>query len=413
MEDYEKLYKNALENMKRFRDALNNHEETDLWALKKEIVTDIEYYFPELKDSEDERVKKRILLSLEKDLMATKNSGCDIQDLEQCIAWLEKQGGNNNQNWKPSKGQINALEHFVRSIGESGYASPYDDNTKLLYSLINDLYKLKKQDEQKPILDFKASNWYVSKVDGKIHDMTYNPTDRTEPKFKVGDFIVYDYCMGRIVEITNDAYLLDIGQGIPFSCEDNVHLWTIKDANEGNILAGKIDGDSYIFIFKTIKDGWIETYGHYYNAVNRFCVPSQLFCRDYQGTFIPATKEQRDTLMKAMADAGYEWDADKKELKKLTQSVTKKSDKVWSDEDEERIKNTLSVLDVQVCWDGATGKKGNPYQKEIDWLKSIKERIIWKPSKKQMETLEYYMHTLLATEHKEVLFGLYNDLKKL
>jgi len=44
--------------------------------------------------------------------------------------------------WKPSEEQINALEHFVRSIGESGYASPYDNNTKLVYSLFNDLKKL-------------------------------------------------------------------------------------------------------------------------------------------------------------------------------------------------------------------------------------------------------------------------------
>ena len=43
---------------------------------------------------------------------------------------------------------------------------------------------LKKQDEQKPILDFKASNWYVSKVDGKIHDMTYNPANKVEPNKK-------------------------------------------------------------------------------------------------------------------------------------------------------------------------------------------------------------------------------------
>ena len=54
--------------------------------------TALETIIPELKESEDERVKKRILLSLEKDLMATKNSGCDTQDLEQCIVWLEKQG---------------------------------------------------------------------------------------------------------------------------------------------------------------------------------------------------------------------------------------------------------------------------------------------------------------------------------
>ena len=85
----------------------------------------------------------------------------------------------------------------------------------------------------------------------------------------------------------------------------------------------------------------------------------------------------------------------------------------WNKDDEERIKNIISVLDVQVCWDGATGKKGNPYQKEIDWLKSLRPQSTWKPSDEQMITLEYYMHTLVCNEHKEILFGLYSDLKKL
>ena len=34
----------------------------------------------------------------------------------------------------------------------------------------------------------------------------------------------------------------------------------------------------------------------------------------------PATKEQRDALMKALNDAGYEWDIEKKELKKKRKS---------------------------------------------------------------------------------------------
>ena len=45
--------------------------------------------------------------------------------------------------WMPSDEQMEALEHFVRSVGESGYASPYDNNTKLLYSILSDLKKLK------------------------------------------------------------------------------------------------------------------------------------------------------------------------------------------------------------------------------------------------------------------------------
>ena len=227
---------------------------------------------------------------------------------------------------------------------------------------------LEKQGEQKPILDFKARNWYVSKVDGKIHDITYNSTDKVESKFKVGDYIVSDYCMGRVIEITNDAYLLDTGQGIPFSCENKVHLWTIADANEGNILAGKIDGDNYILIFKTIKDGWIETYGHYYNAVNRFCVPSQLFCRSYQGTFTPATKEQRELLFKKMNEAGYEWDADKKELKLLiTNGGDFEPKQEWSEKDEKMYRMCVDAVEYY----------HTPEDESIvrDWLKSLKDRL--------------------------------------
>ena len=126
--------------------------------------------------------------------------------------------------------------------------------------------------------------------------------------------------------------------------------------------------------------------------------------------------------------------------------------KEWSEEDEERIKNILSVLDVQVCWNGATGKKENTYQKEIDWLKSLKpkswtkedkERYIsclqrlgsgnpeqsetinskwfkehvypqsqWKQSDEQMEAL--YEETQKSDRIRdERIVSLYNDLKRL
>lgn len=59
--------------------------------------------------------------------------------------WLKSLRPQNR--WKPSDEQMDALEHFVRSIGESGYASPYDANLKLVHSLLNDLKKLKEVDK--------------------------------------------------------------------------------------------------------------------------------------------------------------------------------------------------------------------------------------------------------------------------
>ena len=51
--------------------------------------------------------------------------------------------------------------------------------------------------------------------------------------------------------------------------------------------------------------------GNFYNDIGK----NECFCT-IDAPVTPATKEQRDVLMKAMNDAGYEWNAEKKELKK-------------------------------------------------------------------------------------------------
>ena len=132
--DYEKAYKEALERARSYY----NNEEVRVGMTPIEL----EEIFPELGESEDERIRKA--------LVRFHKSTIDVDGIkgEEIVAWLEKQG--QETSWKPSKGQINALEHFVRSIGESGYASPYDNNTKLLVSLLHDLEKLEKQGEKKP-----------------------------------------------------------------------------------------------------------------------------------------------------------------------------------------------------------------------------------------------------------------------
>ncbi len=146
--------------------------------------------------------------------------------------------------------------------------------------------------------------------------------DKIKPKIKVGDWVVNDYCRGRVVELTDDAYLLDTGQGIPFSCEHNAHLWTIQDAKDGDVLCCK---SGWMCIFKAINnhtntfssycfmdsDKWFSNRGSEGHTLDKE------FIKAYHGEIHPATKEQRDALMKAMNDAGYEWDAKKKELKKL------------------------------------------------------------------------------------------------
>jgi len=141
--------------------------------------------------------------------------------------------------------------------------------------------------------------------------------EEVQPKFKVGDFVVSDYCMGRVVEITSDAYLLDTGQGIPFSCEHNAHIWNINVAKDGDILV--CVEDKRPFIFKGLLDKF-----HPENPV-AYCgiVSRDLFnISSGDGWWTedevqPATKEQSDFLFAKMKEAGYMWDAEKKELEEI------------------------------------------------------------------------------------------------
>lgn len=138
-------------------------------------------------------------------------------------------------------------------------------------------------------------------------------------KFSVGDFIADYYCRGRVVKLTDDSYLLDTGQGIPFSCEDNAHLWTIEDAKDGDVLAGY----ETIVLFKEIEDLYIKCYctcylGHKHTV--------WVDTHQDKSAYHPATKEQRKLLFREMKIAGYEWNAEKKELRKIEQNPADKAE---------------------------------------------------------------------------------------
>lgn len=90
---------------------------------------------------EDERNLQGIIDEIE----ANKHSApdYDLATYDKFLSWLKSFKPRNR--WKPSDVQIEALEHFIRSIGESGHASPYENNTKLLYSLLEQLKKIREE----------------------------------------------------------------------------------------------------------------------------------------------------------------------------------------------------------------------------------------------------------------------------
>ena len=199
------------------------------------------------------------------------------------------------------------------------------------------------------------------KVVVNAEDVEQKPSDTVEPKFKVGDWIVskYMHLIMQILNNDNGSYKTVETDGTERNdsydfIERNFKLWSIEDAKDGDVLAE----DSCIFIIQKLGDNntAAKTYCTLYDDGD-FDDGSILYF-DVDSTK-PATKEQRDTLMKAMADAGWEFDFEKKELKKIEQKPA------WGEEDEEILRTIIS--------DGIRCAGLDMLQ--INWLKSLKERI--------------------------------------
>lgn len=156
-----------------------------------------------------------------------------------------------------------------------------------------------------------------------------------ESKFKVGDWVVSTRepsLTYRILEsnVTNELGELDykveiysngIYEKTCFIASNKMdewgRLWTIQDAKDGDVLVT----EDYIFIFKYILHGGVHLYCHYNIDDEEFDsdIPDAIIgnIHDKGAHFRPATKEQRDLLFAKMKEAGYEWDAEKKELRKI------------------------------------------------------------------------------------------------
>lgn len=307
-----------------------------------------EEIFSEFEESGDERIRKDIIAFIKK----RDRSGCDY-DYDKWIAWLEKQKDTNV---------------LIQEVSEKAYTEGMRVERK---------HWLEKQGEQKPILDFKASNWYVSKVDGKIHDLTYNPTDKVEPKFKVGEWVVNneDGSVSQITGIVHDPgsnyYAYDCtDERFHSTSEKDYHLWTIQDAKDGDVL--ELDCGIGILKDRCIDDYNIHCYCYYSNE-GLLEIDEDGLYDIYQSN--PATKEQRDTLFAKINEAGYVWDAEKKELKLLIsnggdfETGNSEQNPAWSEDDEFVVKELGGILY------NAYGISDDERETCTNWLKSIEGRV--------------------------------------
>lgn len=153
---------------------------------------------------------------------------------------------------------------------------------------------------------------------------------KSKPKFKVGDWLL-DKEKGEFPVLIagydeEKGYLAKYNIGIETYfwrdiIENEYRLWEFSDAKEGDVLV--VNGNSkeykWIGIFKAhTSDTSFSSHCHYNCGMCEF-VTHIARCR--HGTkyndIRPATTEERDLLFSKMEEAGYQWDAVNKELRKI------------------------------------------------------------------------------------------------
>lgn len=273
--NYEKLYKEALNRAKH---ALNC-DINGLVSTDKQLIFSM---FPELKESKADRIRKELLDYLNERRIIERLT--DTRVKKEWITWLEKQG--EYKETLCDKCKREQPSHSCQDITELGRCAV--------------------EHEQKS-------------------------ADKAEPKFKVGDWVVYNDANVYIVKKIDYIYIIPRYElenidgdklSIPFTADYNLRNWTIQDAKDGDVLAFYSNYRCAIMEqFGVVKQyigqhGGCDTTFSIYVGVdweNNFQIGGYMGSPDIR----PATKEQRDTLFAKMKEVGCVWDAEKKLLKPL------------------------------------------------------------------------------------------------
>lgn len=298
--DYEKKYREALERMKSW--ARGEHPECFTEAQKA-----AEFIFPELKGSEGEKIRKSLLEYLHTLPNHYAHNGVCASEW---TAWLEKQ--------VPVR-----LSHddeiMIRQLTEYFTTGKGLQNTNdtVVEWLADVKRKLEKQGEQKSIDDLTQQDAMDIAVAKCFEQGEQKSADNVEPKFKVGNWYqcTKDFFGKGVTFDKNTAYYC-ANEGClqnEYGCHiaivkdlyDNFKLWTIDDAKDGDVLVAH----ECLVLFREIDGLNIRCYCTYHNLnYQKFYVDTL----QNKTAFCPATKEQRDLLFQKMKEAGYEWDAEKK-----------------------------------------------------------------------------------------------------
>ena len=186
-----------------------------------------------------------------------------------------------------------------------------------------------------------------------LADMRYNPRLATEEEKQR----LFDAIKANGYKWNEETKRLEKLIATKFNDKDKIHLWTLQDAKEGDVLAiNWYEGYDYwekIVIFKKYHNEGatspcVEGYGNTFK--NRELVFNEevpFFSKTWTSCLEPATKDQRDFLFQKIKEAGYKWNADEKKLEKMIVPKFKVGDKIK--EKNERFPSTRTIVGYNEC----------------------------------------------------------------
>lgn len=206
-----------------------------------------------------------------------------------------------------------AKKLYGNGIAEEIFHELKEDDTERIRKNCIHFLELQKQHH--------AATFEIEECIGWLKKQREQLADKNGPRFDVGVWVVFitSESVYQVEKKENYEYTLRHILGgsmcLPFSNEKLIREWTIEDAKDGDVLACNEE----ILLFKSylVSQGRISLYCWYNGHTNNFHSKEVIdILLTTRNKVCPAVKEQCDALMKAMNDAGYEWNAENKELKK-------------------------------------------------------------------------------------------------
>lgn len=337
---------------------------------------ELNYLFPEFKESkesEDERIRKALIDGFTV-MKESKNCGKTFSNhnipVADIIAWLEKQGEQkvSFDDFKAKDWYVSKVDGKIRNIYHSV------DKIEPKFNVGDKVYNIKNRFEC-TIESIDDTTYYCDTTNFDIKDQ--NNWELVEPKFHEGEWITNGDYTWKIVEVKHLDYILQSQDGSIVDdtishVDEQFHSFTIEDAKPGDVIyLPNSNNEYYFFIFKGIENAAVMSFAHFYQYDDGTSEVKGTIdnLSSVNDVFQPATKEQRDLLFAKMKEAGYEWNAGKKELKKIEQKSA------WSEEDERKISLLEALCDVQINSSTSHSTMYSEMHELKDWLKSLKDRV--------------------------------------